>query len=90
MKAPPPRKVRTLAVTRGTGFVGDHFLRMAVAAGHEVRALTRKWRPPEEGIDWIEGALDRPETLARLCEGAEAVVHIAVRSTPPTGPASKR
>lgn len=71
------RKIRTLAVTGGTGFVGARFLAIATAAGYEIRALTRKWLPPEEGVDWVEGALDRPETLARLCEGAEAVVHIA-------------
>jgi uncharacterized protein YbjT (DUF2867 family) len=71
------RKIRTLAVTGGTGFVGTHFLRAACDAGFEVRALTRGWKPPEEGIDWIDGALDRPESLAKLCGGADAVVHIA-------------
>lgn len=68
---------RTLAVTGGTGFVGGHLLRVAHAAGYGIRALTRGWRPPEDGIDWIEGALDRPESLAALCEGADAIVHIA-------------
>ena len=67
----------TLAVTGGTGFVGSHLLRVAHEAGFELRALTRGWRPPEPGITWIEGALDRPESLAALCEGADAVVHIA-------------
>jgi uncharacterized protein YbjT (DUF2867 family) len=69
--------LRTLAVTGGTGFVGRHLLRMAAAAGYEVRALTRRAQEPEEGITWVEGALDRPETLAALCEGADAVIHIA-------------
>jgi uncharacterized protein YbjT (DUF2867 family) len=68
---------RTLAVTGGTGFVGGHLLGAARAAGCEVRALTRGWRPAEEGIDWIEGALDRPDSLAALCDGADAVVHVA-------------
>jgi uncharacterized protein YbjT (DUF2867 family) len=67
----------TLAITGGTGFVGGHLLRAAREAGHPIRALTRGWRPPEDGIDWIEGALDGPETLAALCEGADAIVHIA-------------
>ena len=70
-------KIRTLAVTGGTGFVGAHLLRMARAQGFELRALTRGWKPPEEGLDWIEGALDRPESLAKLCAGADAVIHIA-------------
>jgi uncharacterized protein YbjT (DUF2867 family) len=68
---------RTLAVTGGTGFVGGHLLRVAGAAGYEIRALTRGWRPPQDGIHWTEGALDQPESLAALCEGADAVVHIA-------------
>jgi uncharacterized protein YbjT (DUF2867 family) len=66
-----------LAVTGGTGFVGGHLLPAARAAGYEIRALTRGWRPPQDGIDWIEGALDQPESLAALCAGADAVVHIA-------------
>jgi uncharacterized protein YbjT (DUF2867 family) len=71
------RKVSTLAVTGGTGFVGEHLLRLAGEAGHAVRALTRTPRPDEDGIAWIEGALDRPESLTRLVTGADAVVHIA-------------
>lgn len=67
----------TLAVTGGTGFVGEHLIRMARKAGHPVRALTRKWRPFEDGVEWIEGALDRPESLRRLAEGSDAVIHIA-------------
>jgi len=67
----------TLAITGGTGFVGSHLLGAARAAGYEIRALTRGWRPPEPGVTWIEGALDRPDTLATLCECADAVIHIA-------------
>ena len=70
-------RIRTLAVTGGTGFVGSHLLRMAVQQGYDVRALTRGWKPPEEGIDWVDGALDRPDSLAKLCAGADAVIHIA-------------
>lgn len=68
---------RTVAVTGGTGFVGTHLLRLARETGRDIRALTRGWRPPEEGIDWIDGALDRPETLLKLAEGSDAIVHIA-------------
>lgn len=71
------RKSRTLAVTGGTGFVGGHLLRMALGHGYDVRALTRGWKPPEDEIAWIDGALDRPETLEKLCTGADAVIHVA-------------
>ena len=68
---------RTLAVTGGTGFVGQHLLRTALEAGFDVRALTRGWKPPEDEIAWVDGALDRPEPLQKLCTGADAAVHIA-------------
>ena len=67
----------TLAITGGTGFVGAHLLRMAADSGHAVRALTRRPAGPDQGITWIEGALDRPESLRSLVEGADAVIHVA-------------
>jgi uncharacterized protein YbjT (DUF2867 family) len=70
-------KIRTLAVTGGTGFVGRHLLRMATESGYHVRALTRRPQPQDSPIVWIEGALDRPETLERLIANADAVVHVA-------------
>jgi nucleoside-diphosphate-sugar epimerase len=69
--------IRTLAVTGGTGFVGQHLLRLALGAGYDVRALTRGWKPPEHETVWVDGALDRPETLLKLCLGADAVIHVA-------------
>lgn len=67
----------TLAVTGGTGFLGQHLLRMARASGYEVRALTRGLKPVEDGVVWVDGALDRPESLDELCAGADAVIHVA-------------
>jgi nucleoside-diphosphate-sugar epimerase len=66
-----------IAVTGGTGFVGSHLIEGAIAAGHQVRALTRRAQPPQDGVTWIEGALDRRDSLAALCEGCDAVIHIA-------------
>jgi uncharacterized protein YbjT (DUF2867 family) len=67
----------TLALTGGTGFVGQHLLRMAVEAGYQVRALTRTPRAAEPGIEWVLGSLDRPDSLEALAAGADAVIHIA-------------
>ncbi|MFL6862219.1 MAG: NAD-dependent epimerase/dehydratase family protein [Allosphingosinicella sp.] len=64
-------------MTGGTGFVGSHLLRLALAAGYDVRALTRGWKPPEDEIAWVDGALDRPDALVKLCAGADAVIHVA-------------
>ena len=66
-----------LAVTGGTGFVGSHLLDQAVAAGHQVRALTRRPQQPRDGVTWIEGSLSERDALRRLVEGNEAIIHIA-------------
>jgi len=71
------KQIRTLAVTGGTGFVGQHLLRVALGQGYDLRALTRGWKPPEDEIAWVDGALDRPDSLVKLCTGADAVIHIA-------------
>ena len=70
-------RIRTLAVTGGTGFVGGHLLRVALGQGYDVRALTRGWKPPEDEIAWVDGALDRPESLSKLTDGADAIIHVA-------------
>lgn len=67
----------TLAITGGTGFVGSRLIGLAVEAGHQVRALTRREQTEREQIAWIPGDLhDRP-ALAKLVEGADAVIHVA-------------
>ena len=66
-----------IAVTGGTGFVGSHFIELALAQGHQLRALTRRPQPERAGITWVEGALDTPDSLTVLVQGADAVLHIA-------------
>jgi uncharacterized protein YbjT (DUF2867 family) len=66
-----------IAVTGVTGFVGSHFIELALAQGHQLRALTRRPQPERAGITWIEGALDKPDSLTALVQGADAVLHIA-------------
>lgn len=67
----------TLAITGATGFVGGRLLDLALAEGHSVRALTRRPQQPRDGVTWIDGALDQPDSLDRLAEGADAVIHVA-------------
>ncbi len=71
------RRIHTLAITGGTGFVGAHLMRIARDEGYELRALTRGWKPPEDDVVWVDGALDRADSLAKLAAGADAVVHVA-------------
>ncbi|MBN8808382.1 MAG: NAD(P)H-binding protein [Sphingomonas sp.] len=66
-----------IALTGGTGFVGSHVIETVLAAGHELRALTRRPQPAQMGVTWIAGALDDPTSLAELMRGADAVLHVA-------------
>lgn len=69
-----------IAITGATGFVGRSLLADETLGEHERVALTR--RPPPEGpapinLHWVRGALEDPQALARLVEGADLVIHIA-------------
>lgn len=64
----------TLAVTGGTGFVGQRLLKLAVERGHRVRALTRRPQTKQRGIDWIAGDLG---ACGGLCDSVDAVIHVA-------------
>lgn len=68
---------KTVALTGATGFVGSATLDRLLEAGWHVRALTRSEQPKRTGVIWVSGALDQPESLHALCEGADAVLHIA-------------
>jgi nucleoside-diphosphate-sugar epimerase len=69
--------VSVLAITGATGFVGSAVLNAALAAGHQVRALARRPQAAREGVTWISGDLASASALADLCDGAEAVIHVA-------------
>ena len=69
-----PGALPPIALTGATGFVGR---RVVALAGRPVRALTRRPQPPQPGVEWVLGDLDDTNALARLCEGAAAVLHIA-------------
>nr|WP_184004407.1 NAD(P)-dependent oxidoreductase [Stakelama sediminis] len=64
-------------MTGGTGFVGSRLIALARQAGYTVRALTRRPQPPRVGVEWIDGSLEDAPALARLTEGADAVIHVA-------------
>jgi nucleoside-diphosphate-sugar epimerase len=66
-------------VTGGTGFIGSHFLRAALAAGHEVRAVRRPGSKPriqlEREPDWLDCGLENVTTDS--IAGCEVLVHLA-------------
>jgi nucleoside-diphosphate-sugar epimerase len=78
---------RSIAITGATGFIGSRIADRLLAAGYTVKALVRSSHPfktsPKATIQWVHGALEEPESLQRLVEGVEAVIHCAgvVRGT---------
>ena len=66
-----------LAITGVTGFVGSHLLDKALAAGHEINALTRREQSKRDGLTWIAGDLHDRGALERLVSDADAVIHVA-------------
>ena len=73
----------TIALTGGTGFVGQAVIDLACRQGLSLSALARREQAPCEGVEWVRGDLADRDALARLVEGAEAVLHVAgVVNTP--------
>jgi nucleoside-diphosphate-sugar epimerase len=66
-----------LAITGGTGFVGSHLIDAALAAGHEIKALTRREQPDRDGVDWVLGDLGTRDALEWLVDEADAIIHVA-------------
>jgi nucleoside-diphosphate-sugar epimerase len=66
-----------LAITGGTGFVGSHLVDVALAAGHDIVALTRREQPPRERLTWIAGDLHDRSALEQLVDEADAAIHVA-------------
>lgn len=70
-------------MTGATGFVGGATLSAALAQGYAVQALTRREQPPRDGVTWVRGALSDHAALEAMCDGADAVLHIAGATNAP-------
>ncbi len=66
-----------LALTGATGFVGSTLMDLALAEGHELKALTRRDQPSRANVEWVRGDLSAHDALAELASGCDAVVHVA-------------
>ena len=67
----------TIAVTGGTGFVGQALIERALGEGHEIAALARKPQDSRDGVNWVAGDLADTKALSGLVKGAQAVIHVA-------------
>jgi uncharacterized protein YbjT (DUF2867 family) len=66
-----------VAITGGTGFVGQALLNLALAEGHEVAALTRRKQPARDGVSWVSGDLADKAALEALAHHADVLIHVA-------------
>jgi nucleoside-diphosphate-sugar epimerase len=70
---------RVIAITGATGFAGRQATAELLARGHRLKALVR--RPEAAGLDpaveRVAGDVTDTAALARLADGADAVVHLA-------------
>ncbi len=67
----------TIAVTGGTGFVGQAVLDEAGRRGLAIKALTRRDQAQREGVEWVRGDLHDAGALRELAKGAGTILHIA-------------
>jgi dihydroflavonol-4-reductase len=72
-----------IAVTGATGFLGHHLVPLLIQRGHVVRALVRATSDvrflKDCGVELIDGDIRRPESIERLVDGCDAVIHAAGR-----------
>ncbi|MEV0586481.1 NAD(P)H-binding protein [Nonomuraea sp. NPDC050310] len=63
-------------VTGATGILGRETVPRLAAAGHEVRAISRRPRQ-EPGVRWLVADLATGQGVRQAADGVEAVVHLA-------------
>jgi UDP-N-acetylglucosamine/UDP-N-acetyl-alpha-D-glucosaminouronate 4-epimerase len=77
-------------VTGGAGFIGSNTVQELVRCGHKVVVLDNLSTGREsnlagvrEHIDFIQGSITDPETVAAACRGVDYVLHLAARTSVP-------
>jgi nucleoside-diphosphate-sugar epimerase len=75
-----------LALTGGTGFIGQHLLRALTRRGYQVRVLLR--RPtmlPADCTSAVIGDIARPQNMAQALADVDAIIHSAGLSVAASG-----
>ncbi|MGD1904620.1 MAG: NAD-dependent epimerase/dehydratase family protein [Leptolyngbyaceae cyanobacterium] len=74
-----------LFLTGGTGFIGSHFLKAALEAGHQVLALRREYSQPRLSLSlqpiWLQGSLS--DDWSSALKGCDVLVHLAAAGVNP-------
>ncbi len=66
-----------ILITGGTGTLGRHITPLLLAAGTELRLLSRRRHEPADGIEYVTGDLLTGEGVEAAVHGTEVVVHLA-------------
>ena len=70
----------TIAITGGTGFVGQAVIDLSRRRDLALRSLARTVpRDDMPGVEWVKGDLSDRPALGRLVKDAECIIHIAGR-----------
>lgn len=73
-----------IALTGATGFLGRHLIQRLADRGDHLRCWTRPTSDRsgleafKDRIEWVEGGLQRPESIPSLIDGCDAVIHAAL------------
>jgi nucleoside-diphosphate-sugar epimerase len=72
-----------IALTGATGFVGHYLAQRLAAAGHGLRCWHRAGSDRSglahlDDLEWVQGELGQADSVERLLEGCDAVVHAAL------------
>jgi uncharacterized protein YbjT (DUF2867 family) len=66
-----------ILITSANGKTARHIMPLLLKAGKSVRALSRRMpAAPLDGVEWVSGDMNDPNTLSRCLEGVEALIHI--------------
>ena len=72
---------RDVLVTGATGTLGRQLVGEATAAGHRVRALSRRSHVGYTGVHWSQGDLLTGDGVDAAVDGIEVIVHCATQAT---------
>ncbi|MDA1052409.1 MAG: NAD-dependent epimerase/dehydratase family protein [Planctomycetota bacterium] len=73
--------MQTPFVTGATGFIGAHLVRELLRRGMRCKCLVRATSNvsalPTDGIEFVEGAIEEPDSYRAALEGCDTVIHLA-------------
>lgn len=72
---------RNILITGATGTLGRKLVGAATAAGHHVRAMSRRSHVGYTGVHWTQGDLLANQGVDAAVDGVDVIVHCATQGT---------